>query len=61
MALTNEQIAEMEKAVKPLMDWLEENCNPHVHVLVDSQDAVLVEGVAAIRKDFLDKKRPSKF
>lgn len=60
MRLTEEQKDEMEKVVRPLMVWLEKNCHPH-HVLVDSQDAILVEGIATIRPDFADRKRPAKF
>jgi len=61
MTLTEQQVEEMEMVAKPLMDWVDKNCHPHVHVLLDGQDAVLVEGIAAIRPNFEDRKRPSKF
>jgi hypothetical protein len=32
-----------EKAVKPLMEWLNNNCHPHTHVIVDQTHAVLSE------------------
>ena len=61
MVLTPEQIIELETAARPLKDWLEKNCHPHVMMLVDSQDATLFEGVASARKDFAEKTRPSRF
>ena len=61
MELTDEQKKELEMVATPLMNWLEDNCHPHVHVLIDGQEAILVEGVVAIRPDFVDRKRPSKF
>ena len=61
MTLTEEQMGEMEIAAMPLKVWLEKNCHPHVMMLVDSQDATLFEGIAAARKDFAEKTRPSRF
>lgn len=48
MTLTEAQVDELEKVAAPLMAWIEENCHPHVHVIVDGQDAALFEAVAAI-------------
>ena len=61
MTLTEAQIDELKKVATPLMAWIEQNCHPHVHALVDGQDAALFEGVAAIRPDFAERKRPSNF
>ncbi len=61
MTLTEAQVDELEKVAAPLMAWIEENCHPHVHVIVDGQDAALFEAVAAIRPDFAERKRPPSF
>jgi hypothetical protein len=38
MTLTEAQVDELEKVAAPLMAWIEKNCHPHVHVIVDGQD-----------------------
>lgn len=48
MIITKEQREKFEDAAKPLIKWLNENCHPHVTVLVEPTGAELVEGVAAI-------------
>lgn len=35
---------EFENAVKPLMDWLNDENHPHMSVIITSQNAELVEG-----------------
>lgn len=32
------------EAAKPLMDYLRDNCHPHMRVIVDSENAELLEG-----------------
>lgn len=49
MTLTEQQIEELKEAAKPLIKWLNENCRPHVTVLVEPTGAELVEGVAAVQ------------
>jgi len=51
MILTKLQIQELREAAIPLMKWLEENCHPHVTVIVDSERAELVEGLAVVLKE----------
>lgn len=49
MTLTDQQIEELKEAAKPLIKWLNENCRPHVTILVEPTGAELVEGVAAVQ------------
>jgi hypothetical protein len=47
--LNSRQTKEMEEAAKPLIKWLNENCHPHVVVIVDPGSAELLEGIARIK------------
>lgn len=51
MNLTNEQMRDFEMLVTPLIKWLNDNCHPHVTVIVDSTNAELMEGVFNIRTE----------
>lgn len=51
MILTKEQIAQLEEAAKPLMKFLAENCHPHVKVIVESNNAEVLEGLANVKCD----------
>ena len=51
MILTKEQILEMKVAAMPLMLWLGNTCHPHVTVVVTSQNAEALEGLARVIKD----------
>lgn len=56
MILTKEQREEFEKAVRPLIEWLNvpENAHPHCTVIVDSIRAEFVEGICTFRtEDYL--------
>lgn len=44
MNLTEEQRKQFEEAVKPLIKFLCDNCNPHVTVIVTPTDAELLTG-----------------
>lgn len=48
MILNEQQRKELEAASVPLIKWINENCHPHVQVIVDPYSAELVEGVARI-------------
>ncbi len=50
MTLTKEQIKEFETAAKPLMDFLRK-FHPSIIVIVDSDRAEFLEGVALIKND----------
>jgi hypothetical protein len=49
MIPTEEQQAELKKAATPLMQWLRDNCHPHVTAIVDSERTELLEGLAIVR------------
>ena len=51
MTLTKEQKAALLEAAKPLMKWMNENCNPHCEAHVDQCAVVLTEGIAVQRTD----------
>lgn len=41
---------ELETLVRPLQEWLNANCHPHVVVIVDSEHAQLMEGVTTVQR-----------
>ena len=47
MILTKEQSEEFKEASKPLVKWLNENCHPHVTVIVTPGRAELSEGICS--------------
>lgn len=51
MNITKEQTKQFEEAVKPLIKFLSENFNPHVKVIVENNNAEIVEGVYNLRLD----------
>ena len=46
MVLTEAEILEMKNAAMPLMVWLANTCHPHVLAIVDSEQVMIVEGLA---------------
>ena len=48
MILTEIQRANMKEAAKPLVKWLNDNCHPHVKVIVDLSGAELLEGLTSV-------------
>ena len=48
MILTEEQREKFREAVKPLVEFLNNNCHPHVRVIIDDSTAELVEGICHI-------------
>lgn len=50
MTLSKEQCESFNLAAAPLMQWLRENCHPHVTAIVDSERAECLEGLAAVRR-----------
>lgn len=41
---SKEKVESFNEATKPLMEWLEKNCNPHHVAIVDSMGAQLMSG-----------------
>jgi protein involved in ribonucleotide reduction len=48
MIATKEQIEEFEKVTRPVIKWLNDNCHPHVGVVIDCGSAELHEGFCRI-------------
>jgi len=48
--LTAEKKAELEALTKPLMQWLRDNCHPHVFVQMDSEVTMFLEGITTIHR-----------
>lgn len=49
MSLTDQQRKEFEAVTRPVIEWLNANCHPHVTAVVDPVSAELLEGVCAFR------------
>ena len=50
MNITKDQHEELKALVKPLQQWLNDNCHPHVKAIVDSEDMELMEGIATVQR-----------
>ena len=52
--MTEEQKQQFEVVTRPVIEWLNANCHPHVAVIIDPTSAVLYEGeVAYTTYDYL--------
>jgi hypothetical protein len=51
MTLTEQQLESLKIAATPLMEWLKDNCHPHVTAIVDSQRCEVLEGLATTTRD----------
>jgi hypothetical protein len=51
VTLTEEQLTELRAAAMPLMQWLNDNCHPHVVAIIDSEHIELVEGLATAKRE----------
>lgn len=49
MILNEMQRREFEAVTRPVMEWLNKNCHPHVSVVVEPTSAELSEGIASVR------------
>jgi len=52
MILTNPQKSSLKQAAMPLIKWLNDNCHPHVSVIVTPTSAEMLEGICLIRDVF---------
>lgn len=50
MIFTEKQTKELLTAALPLMQWLGENCHPHVAAIVNSERTEVLEGLAVALK-----------
>jgi hypothetical protein len=48
---TLDEIETLREAALPLMQWLNNNCHPHVAAIIDSEHIELVEGLATARRE----------
>lgn len=48
MSFSQKQLQEITEAADPLVKWLNENCHPHVQVVVTPVGAELLEGLLTI-------------
>jgi hypothetical protein len=48
MVLTEQQQKELESVSRPLIEWLNKNCHPHVTAIVEPGRVELLEGVCSI-------------
>ena len=55
MTLTEEQLTELRAAAMPLMQWLNDNCHPHVAAIIDSEHIELVEELATARRELKEE------
>jgi len=51
MIMTEQQLKTLREAAMPLMQWLNDNCHPHVKIIVDSEHMELLEGLATARRE----------
>ena len=49
--LTKDQRKELKEAAKPLVKFLNENCNPHCYVIVEQDGVELTEAVTSVSID----------
>ena len=49
MTLTEQQRMEFEAVTRPVIEWLNKNCHPHVSVVIEPTTAELSEGVCAVQ------------
>lgn len=47
MIANKQQQKEFEALTRPVIEWLNNNCHPHVSVIVTPTNAELVEGVCS--------------
>lgn len=47
--ISMEKQEEFEIAARPLVKWLNDNCHPHVTVIVENDGAQLFEGLCSFR------------
>ena len=51
MIISEEKRKEFDSVAKPLIKWLNDNCHPHVSVIVSPSSAELCEGICIHNTD----------
>ena len=49
--ITPDQVEEFQKLAKPLIEWLNNNANPHTMIVIDCDSAQVLIGEASIQTD----------
>jgi hypothetical protein len=49
--MNEEKLAELQKLVAMVMEWLGQNAHPHVKIIVDSERSEVMEGLAVIQRN----------
>lgn len=47
MILTDQQRVDFEAVTRPVIEWLNANCHPHVSAVIEPTRAELLEGVCS--------------
>ena len=54
MTFNEQERREFEAVTRPVIEWLNKNCHPHVTVVIEPTSAELCEGVCAVHtNDYL--------
>lgn len=54
MIMTEQQRLEFESITRPVIEWVNNNCHPHVTVIIDSTSSELSEGITVYTtKDYI--------
>lgn len=56
MILNEQQCKEFEAEARPLIEWLNNNCHPHVIAIIDPACAILTESVYSVPiEDYIEE------
>ena len=47
MKISNEEYEKFHELAKPLIKWLNDTCNPHTKIIIDTSSAEVVSGETA--------------
>jgi hypothetical protein len=48
--MNEEKLAELQRLLAMVIEWLRQNAHPHVKIIVDSECSEVVEGLAVIHR-----------
>ena len=51
MELNEKQLEELKQVTDAVIKWINENCHPHMHIVIDSTSAELHESVSLVLND----------
>jgi hypothetical protein len=54
MIINREKARELEEIARPMIKWINDNCDPHATILIDCESVALSEGaVRVIVQDYI--------